>query len=42
VAVATGGWPLVVDLFGEAVLVAGFCGYMLTGSRPNAYYRRRP
>jgi hypothetical protein len=42
VAIAAGGWPLVVDLLGEAVLVAGFCGYMLTGSRPNQYYRRRP
>jgi hypothetical protein len=42
VAIASGGWPLVVDLLGEAVLAAGFCGYMLTGSRPNAYYRRRP
>jgi hypothetical protein len=41
VAALSGGWPLVVDLLGEAVLVAGFCGYMLTGSRPNAYYRRR-
>jgi hypothetical protein len=40
VAAAAGGWPLVVDLLGEAALVAGFCGYMLTGSRPNAYYRR--
>ena len=41
VAIVSGGWPLVVDLLGEAVLAAGFCGYMLTGSRPNAYYRRR-
>jgi hypothetical protein len=41
VAVMSGGWPLVVDLLGEAILVAGFCGYMATGSRPNAYYRRR-
>ncbi len=40
-AIAAGTWPLVVDLLGEAVLAAGFCGYMLTGSRPNAYYRRR-
>ena len=40
-AIASGSWPLVVDLFGEAVLATGFCGYMLTGSRPNAYYRRR-
>jgi hypothetical protein len=41
VAIVSGSWPLVVDLLGEAVLAAGFCGYMLTGSRPNAYYRRR-
>ena len=41
VAVMSGGWPLVVDLLGEGILVAGFCGYMATGSRPNAYYRRR-
>ena len=42
VAIASGGWPLVVDLLGEVVLAAGFCGYLLTGSRPNAYFRRRP
>lgn len=41
VAIASGHWPLVVDLLGEGVLAAGFCGYLLTGSRPNAYYRRR-
>lgn len=35
------GWPLAIDLFGEAVLAAGFCGYMASGVRPNAYYRRR-
>ena len=35
------GWPLLVDLLGEAVLAAGFCGYMAGGRRPNAYYRRR-
>ncbi len=35
------GWPLMVDLLGEAVLAAGFCGYMADGVRPNAYYRRR-
>ena len=29
------------DLLGEIVLVAGFCGYMTAGVRPNAYYRRR-
>jgi len=42
VAVASGGWPLVVDLLGEAILAAGFCGYMLTGTVPTAFYRRRP
>ncbi|MBN9088649.1 MAG: hypothetical protein J0J01_17230 [Reyranella sp.] len=42
VAVASGGWPLVVDLLGEAILAAGFCGYMLTGTAPAAFYRRRP
>jgi len=41
VAVMTGGWPLVVDMLGEAVLAAGFCGYMLS-ERPKAYYRRTP
>jgi hypothetical protein len=30
-----------VDLLGEAILAAGFCGYMLSGSHPNAYYRRK-
>jgi hypothetical protein len=40
-AIAAGHWPLIVDLLGEGVLAAGFCGYVLTGSRPNAYYRRR-
>ena len=35
------GWPLAVDLLGEIVLLAGFCGYMTAGVRPNAYYRRR-
>jgi hypothetical protein len=35
------GWPLAVDLLGEIVLVAGFCGYMSAGVRPNAYYRHR-
>ena len=40
---ATGhaGWPFVIDLLGEALLAAGFCGYMAEGVRPNAYYRRR-
>jgi hypothetical protein len=41
VAVASGGWPLVVDLLAEAVLAAGFCGYMLGGEQPKAYYRGR-
>jgi hypothetical protein len=41
VAAMTGGWPLMVDLLGEAILAAGFCGYMLSGSHPNAYYRRK-
>jgi hypothetical protein len=40
VAVFSGGWPLIVDLLGEAVLAAGFCGYMATGALPAAYYRR--
>jgi hypothetical protein len=40
VAVMAGGWPLVVDLMGEAILAAGFCGYMLSGALPAAYYRR--
>jgi len=35
------GWPLAVDLWAEAVLATGFCGYMADGVRPNAYYRRR-
>jgi hypothetical protein len=35
------GWPLVIDLLGEAVLAAAFCGYMAEGVRPNAYYRHR-
>ena len=35
------GWPLAVDLWAEAVLDAGFSGYMADGVRPNAYYRRR-
>jgi hypothetical protein len=35
------GWPLAVDLLGEVLLAAGFCGYMAEGLRPNAYYRRR-
>jgi hypothetical protein len=35
------GWPLAVDLLAEAFLAAGFCGYMASAVRPNAYYRRR-
>jgi|GEM_PF-4800160 len=38
---AQAGWPLAVDLLGEAVMAAAFCGYMAGGVRPNAYYRRR-
>lgn len=34
-------WPLLVDLAAEAALAAGFCGYMASAVRPNAYYRRR-
>jgi hypothetical protein len=41
VAVAAGGWPLIVDLLGEAVLTAGFCGYMLRGEQPKGYYGGR-
>jgi hypothetical protein len=39
--VSHAGWPLAIDALGEAVLAAGFCGYMAGGVRPNAYYRRR-
>ena len=35
------GWPLAIDLLGEAVLAIGFCGYMAGAIRPNVYYRRR-
>jgi hypothetical protein len=28
-------------LVASAVLAAGFCGYMATGARPTAHYRRR-
>jgi hypothetical protein len=41
-ALVAGGWPLIVDLLAEAVLAAGFCGYMLRAEQPNAYYRRGP
>jgi len=34
-------WPYAIAIIAEAVLAAGFCGYMATGVRPNAYYRRR-
>jgi hypothetical protein len=36
-----GGWPLAVDLIGEAISAAGFSAYMFDGVRPNAYFRRR-
>jgi hypothetical protein len=35
------GWPLAIDLLAEAGLGIGFCGYMASAVRPNAYYRRR-
>jgi hypothetical protein len=41
VAALSGGWPLVVDLLVEAVLAAGFCGYLLGGEQPGTYYRGR-
>lgn len=34
-------WPYATALIAELVSVVGFCGYMATGVRPNAYYRRR-
>jgi hypothetical protein len=34
-------WPYAIATLAELALAAGFCGYMATGSRPNAYYRRR-
>jgi hypothetical protein len=34
-------WPLLIDMLGESILAAGFCGYMASAVRPNAYYRRR-
>ena len=34
-------WPLLIDVLGQALLAAGFCGYMASALRPNAYYRRR-
>ena len=34
-------WPLQIDGLGEGILAAGFCAYMASGVRPNAYYRRR-
>jgi hypothetical protein len=42
VSVAGGyGWPLAVDLAAELAMASAFCGYMASGVRPNAYYRRR-
>jgi hypothetical protein len=35
------GWPLAVDLLAELAMASAFCGYMASGVRPNAYYRRR-
>ena len=34
-------WPFLMSVLGEAAMAAAFCGYMLGGVRPNAYYRRR-
>lgn len=34
-------WPYATAILAELVSVVGFCGYMATGVRPNAYYRRR-
>jgi hypothetical protein len=34
-------WPFAMAVLAEAALAAGFCGYMATAIRPNAYYRRR-
>jgi hypothetical protein len=34
-------WPYAIATLAETALAAGFCGYMTTGLRPNAYYRRR-
>jgi hypothetical protein len=34
-------WPYAIVVLAEAALAASFCGYMATGLRPNAYYRRR-
>jgi hypothetical protein len=35
------GWPLGIDLLAQLAMAFAFCGYMATGVRPNAYYRRR-
>ena len=35
------GWPVAIDLIGEAISAAGFSAYMSGGMRPNAYFRRR-
>jgi len=34
-------WPNAIAIAAEITTVAGFCGYMAAGVRPNAYYRRR-
>jgi hypothetical protein len=34
-------WPYAIAIGAEMALAAGFCGYMATGLRPNADYRRR-
>lgn len=35
------GWPLGIDLLAQLAMALAFCGYMASGVRPNAYYRRR-
>ena len=35
------GWPLGIDLLAQLAMAFAFCGYMASGVRPNAYYRRR-
>ena len=35
------GWPLAIDLLAQLAMALAFCGYMASGVRPNAYYRRR-
>lgn len=34
-------WPQAVAALANLLLAAAFCGYMASGRRPNAYYRRR-